>query len=238
MRSLKVILLFFILAIQTLNAQQIPAKFVIEVYDDIYHAMQTRQSPEKPTLLLADNPKEIALFTPGLNQIEIGQDFIDFARRFGKDSVNVIAQIISHELAHVLLEQSTIIKNIGSGYASKEFNKRLRKTHVSLRDHLFERQADEYSFFYSQIAGYQTADIAPQILDSIYKQWNFKDRDLKRYPPLAERKLIAKTASKKMIILKDFFDVAVLANISGKYNLAINLFKFILEEDFDSSSSW
>ena len=217
-----------------INAQQPPAPFVTEVYDDIYQVMHTRQSPDKPNLVLSDNTREIALFSPSSNQIAIGQDFIELARSFGKDSMNVIAQIMSHEMAHVLLEQSSIIKDIGSGYASKAFNKMLKAKHISLRDSLFERQADEYSFFYAQIAGYRTADLAPRILDSIYKQWNLKDKDLKRYPPLVERKLIATTATKKMKILKELFDVAVLSNISGNYNLAIDLFKFILEEDFDS----
>ncbi|MDC0302170.1 hypothetical protein OAL39_00520 [bacterium] len=234
MRNLLICVLLMSLSIQIIQAQQTPAPFVTEVYDDIYQVMHTRQSPEKPNLVLSDNTREIALFSPSINQIAIGQDFIDLARSFGEDSMNVIAQIMSHELAHVLLEQSTIIKNIGSGYASKEFNKRLRKTNASLRDSLYERQADEYSFFYAQIAGYQTSDIAPRILDSIYKQWNLKNSDLKRYPPLAERKLIATTATKKMKILKELFDVGILSAISGQYNLAIDLFKFILEEDFDS----
>ena len=234
MKSLITILTMAILALQSVNAQQSPAPFVTEVYDDIYQVMHTRQSPEKPNLVLSENTREIALFSPSSNQIAVGQDFIELARSFGNDSINVIAQIMSHELAHVLLEQSTIIKNIGSGYASKEFNKRLRETHASLRDSLYERQADEYSFFYAQIAGYQTSDIAPRILDSIYKQWNLKDSDLKRYPPLAERKLIATTATKKMKVLKELFDVGILSSISGQYNLAIDLFKFILEEDFDS----
>ena len=234
MKTLITILTIAVVAFQTLNAQQSPTPFVTEVYDDIYQVMHTRQSPEKPNLVLSDNTREIALFSPSSNQIAVGQDFIELARSFGKDSMNVIAQIMSHELAHVLLEQSSIIKDIGSGYASKAFNKMLKAKHVSLRDSLFERQADEYSFFYAQIAGYRTADLAPRILDSIYKQWNLKDKDLKRYPPLVERKLIATTASKKMKILKELFDVAILSNISGNYNLAIDLFKFILEEDFDS----
>ena len=233
MKKIATTLTFVLFIFQSLTAQQSPAPFVTEVYEDIYQVMHTRQSPEKPALVLSNNTREIALFSPSSNQIAVGQDFIELARSFGKDSMNVIAQIMSHELAHVLLEQSTIIKNIGSGYASKEFNKRLKKTHATLRDSLYERQADEYSFFYAQIAGYRTADLAPRILDSIYKQWNLKNR-LNRYPTLAERKLIATTASKKMKILKELFDVAVVSNLSGNYNLAIDLFKFILEEDFDS----
>ena len=217
-----------------LNAQQTPAPFVYEVYDDIYQVMHTRQSPEKPKLILSDNPKEIALFSPRMNEISIGQQFIDLARAFGADSMNVIAQVMSHELAHVLLEQSSIIKNIGSGYASREFNKRLLETHASLRDSLYERQADEYSFFYAQIAGYHTSDLAPRILDSIYKQWNLKDSDLIRYPVLKERKLIAQTASKKINVLKEIFDISMLSSLSGDYNLSIDLYKFILEEDFNS----
>ena len=234
MRNLLLCIFLMNSLIQIIHAQQTPAPFVIKVYDDIYQVMHTRQSPEKPNLVLSDNSREIALYSPSMNQIAIGQDFIDLARSFGKDSMNVVAQVLSHELAHVLLEQSTIIKNIGSGYASKEFNKRLKKINASLRDSLYERQADEYSFFYAQIAGYPTSELAPRILDSIYKQWNLKNSDLKRYPPLVERKLIATTASKKIKILKDLFDVAMLASLSGNYNLSIDLYKFILEEDFNS----
>ena len=215
-----------------INAQQSLPPFVTEVYDDIYQVMHTRQSPEKPNLVLSLNNKEVASFYPLENQIKIGQGFIDLARNFDKDSVNVIAMVMSHELAHVLLEQSTIIKSIGSGYASKEFDKSIRDTYKDLSYNLYERQADEYSFFYAQIAGYRTTDLAPRILDSIYKQWNLKDKDLKRYPPLVERKLIATTASKKMKILKELFDIAILSNISGNYNLAIDLFKFILKQKF------
>ena len=225
---------FIIIVIQTLNAQQSPARFVSEVYDDIYQVMRTRQSPEKPNLVLSENKRDIANFNSLENQIKVGQDFIDLARDFGEDSVNVVAHVMSHELAHVLLEQSTIIRDIGSGYASVEFNKSLEKKDKTLRDSLFERQADEYSFFYAQLAGYRTSDLASQILDSIYMKWGLKDEDLKKYPPLLERKLIATTASKKIKILKELFDVAVLSNISGNYDLAIHLFKFILEEDFDS----
>lgn len=228
------LLIAFSLVSFVMNSQKAPPEFVVTVYNDIYQVMRTRTSPKKPAIFLSNNKDEIALYTPSLNQIEIGQNFIDMARSFGKDSLNVVAQILSHELAHVLLEQSTLIKKIGSGYASKEFNKRLKKTHASLRDTLFERQADEYSFFYAQIAGFNTKKNASKVLDSIYKQWGFKDKDLKRYPSLEERKLIAQTAANKMKSLNELFDAAILSNIVGKHNLAIDLFQFILDEDFDS----
>ena len=165
------------------NAQQSPAPFVTEVYDDIYQVMHTRQSPEKPNLVLSDNTREIALFSPSMNQIAIGQDFIELARSFGKDSMNVIAQIMSHELAHVLLEQSTIIKNIGSGYASKEFNKRLKKTHSSLRDSLYERHADEYSFFYGAFI---------KLLSKSYSIRNKRQRKGSKFIKMILRELISK----------------------------------------------
>ena len=228
------LLIAFSLVSFVVNSQKAPPEFVVKVYNDIYQVMRTRTSPKKPVIYLSNNHQEIALFTPSLNQIEIGQKFIDMARSFGKDSLNVVAQILSHELAHVLLEQSTVIKKIGSGYASKEFNKRLKKTHATLRDTLYERQADEYSFFYAQIAGYNAKKYAAKVLDTIYKKWGFKDKDLKRYPTLDERKLIAQTASKKMEFLNELFDIAILSNILGKHNLAIDLFQFILDEDFDS----
>jgi hypothetical protein len=54
------------------------------------------------------------------------------------------------------------------------------------------------------------------VLDSIYSHFDLP-HDLKGYPVLEERKLIALTASSRMVILNKIYDVATLAVVAGKY---------------------
>ena len=86
--------------------------------------------------------------------------------------------------------QNKELIKLGSGYASTEFNKQLKKYKQNLRDSIWERQADEYAAFYAHMSGYNTIDISSKLLDSIYIQFELKESQMTRYPPLAERKLI------------------------------------------------
>lgn len=213
-------------------AQEIPV-FVKKVFDDIYSTMDNGQVI-KPNIIISNNIAEVASFTPTSNEIRIGTEFIKLARSFGKDSSVVIAHVLGHELAHVLLQQNDFVKKIGSGYASIDYNKSLRKLHKTLKDSVFERQADEFSALYAYMSGYKTLNIAPTILDSIYQHFQLKDELLTKYPTLAERKLIAKTTSERMQVLASVFDYANIAMIAGKYDIAISMFNTIVKEKFPS----
>ena len=106
-------------------AQKIPV-FVKKVFDDIYSTMDNGQVI-KPNIIISNNIAEVASFTPTSNEIRIGTEFIKLARSFGKDSSVVIAHVLGHELAHVLLQQNDFVKKIGSGYASIDYNKAIDK---------------------------------------------------------------------------------------------------------------
>lgn len=213
-------------------AQEVPA-FVKKVYDDIYSTMDNGQVL-KPKINISDDIKEVASFIPSSNEIIIGNELIKVARSFGIDSSNVIAHILGHELAHVLLQQNDFIKKIGSGYASESYNQNLKKIHQTLQDSVFERQADEYSALYSYMSGYKTISLAPIVLDSIYQHFHLKDITLSRYPPLTERKLISLNTGERMKVLATLFDNANIAMIAGKYDVALILFNTIIKEKFPS----
>lgn len=212
-------------------------EFTTKVYDDIFSTMDNGRIL-KPKLKISDNPSEVATYSPydkeGDPEIRLGVNFIELARAFGKDSCNVLAHVIGHELAHVLLQQNEFVKQIGSGYASKEYNKQLKKIHITLRDSVYERQADEFAGFYAHMAGYNTVNIAPQLLDSIYKKFGLKDSNLNRYPTLQERKLIAKNTKNQMNVLCDMFDAATLCMVAGEYDMSRAFFQTIIQEKFPS----
>jgi hypothetical protein len=236
----KKIFIFFCvnLAVAICQAQEVPA-FAKKVYYDICETMD-RGNVLIPSLVLSLNPKEVASYYPnGQNQngkaeVAIGVKFIELVRGFGADSSNALAHVLGHELAHIILQQTRLIEQIGSGYASTNFNKQLKKFNHSLRDSIFERQADEYSAFYAHMSGYSTVDISSRILDSIYVKFELKESQLTRYPTLKERKLIATTSGKQMKVLKKMFDAGNIATIAGNYEMAIAFYETIINEKFPS----
>ena len=220
------------------QAQEVPA-FAKKVYSDICETMGNGKVL-MPSLILSVNPKEVASFFPnGMNgngkaEVAIGVKFIELVRGFGADSSNAMAHVLGHELAHIILQQNDLINDIGSGYASTDFNKQLKKYKNILRDSIFERQADEFSAFYAHMSGYNTVDISSRLLDSIYVKFELKESQMTRYPPLKERKLIATTSGKQMSVLKKMFDAANIATVAGNYEMAIAFYETIINERFPS----
>lgn len=212
--------------------QDVPL-FVRNVYETMYGSMENG-SIVKPLLVFDNDSRQIVSYYPSENELKIGYEFIQICRSFGLDSSNAMAHVLGHELAHILLQQNDFVKSVGSGYASKEVNKQMKNIHKTLKDSVFERQADEYASFYAHIAGYNTVHIGEKVLDSIYAHFNLRDKDLSRYPSLQERKLICRATAKRMKVLKSLFDYANLATISGNYDIAESCYHVILKEKFPS----
>jgi hypothetical protein len=219
------------------ECQETP-RYISELYNRLYTSMSngTVIKPQikiKDDLNFENSEKQVATYSPLNKTITIGLSFIELTRRFGKDSTNARAHVLSHELAHLFLNHG-YVSVIGTGFASKEFNKEFKKTKEALDDKLGEMEADQWAFFYAYIAGYNTNRIAPVLLDSIYKYYNLNDKSLSQYPPLSERKRYASSASVKMKSMCEAFDFANIAAIHGDFNLSIEIYNAIIQEGFKS----
>ena len=218
-----------------------PPEFAQKVYDDIYSTMSDGKT-NKPRLFVSDEPSEVATFDPSGSEpisggepiIKLGVNFIELVRNFGKDSSNALAHVLGHELAHVILRQNDMINIVGSGYASTEFNKEIKKYKNILRDSLFERQADEYAALYAHMSGYKTTGLGVVLLDSIYTRFKLTDPKLSRYPSLKERKEIVIFSEKKMSVLNKMFDASILCILSENYEMGDALNRAIKQENFSS----
>lgn len=220
------------------KAQYIP-EFVNSVYDNLYTV--ANNSPiGKPKLIYdTKNDKQIVTYRSGrldgtTGEIIVGHRFLTLMRTFGKDSSNALAFVLGHEMAHVLLKQTDHIESLGSGYADRSLRKSLKVIKDSLYTNVFERQADEHAAFYAHMAGYNTTEIGSAVLDAIYKEFNLPD-NLRGYPVLKERKLIAQAAGNRMKILAKIYDAANLSIAGGKYKMAKRLYDIILTEGFESN---
>ena len=193
----------------------------------------------KPTLKIIDDLgeskgyKEVATYSPTNKTISIGTSFLKLTGQFGKDSSNARAHVLSHELAHLFLNHG-FASIIGTGFASVEINKELKKSKAVLEEKMSELEADQWAHFYAYIAGFHTNDIAPKLLDSIYKYYNLTDKKLSKYPKLEERKKFANDASLKMKSMCEVFDFSNMACIHENYELSIELYNTIIQEGFKS----
>ena len=217
------------------EAQTNPPAFVRKVYDDLYQVMDDNHTL-KPKLVLSLEPKAIAHRDAhnedGESVVVIGQGLIELTRNFGKDSMNAMAHVLGHEMAHVFKHQNDL-SLLGSGYASQEYKSKVNSINDSLKIH-FERQADEFAAFYCHMAGYYTTSIGVAVLDSIYNRFQLKDKYLKKYPPLSQRKEIVLNSHDKMNALKLIFDDGLLTLLAGDYVGAEQFFKTILRYQFTS----
>ena len=234
----RTLLIFISCLISTFSIGQEVPKYIGDLYNRLYTSM-SNGTVIKPQLKIKDDrtfetsKKEVATYSPLNKTITIGLSFIELTRKFGKDSTNARAHVISHELAHLFLNHG-YVSVIGTGFASKEFNKEIKKSKEAIEDKLGEMEADQWASFYAYIAGYNTNKIVPMLLDSIYKYYNLNDKSLSKYPPLNERKNYANYASVKMKSMCEAFDFANIATIHGDYKLAKKIYESIIEEGFRS----
>ena len=184
-------------------------------------------------LSLEAKDKEVATYSPYDRTIKVGLSFLELTRKFGLDSTNARAHVLSHELAHLFLNHG-YTNVIGTGFASSLINKELKKSKEDIETKMGESEADQWAFFYAHVAGYKTNKVAPNLLDSIYKYYQLSDQKLSKYPSLAERKNYALQASKKMESMCEAFDFANIGLIHKDFDLSIEIYTAILEEGFKS----
>ena len=233
---MKIILIFIFCAniiFGFAQSQEVPS-FVKKVYDDIFRSM-TNGKIKKPVLQVIKDSSKIIYYAPDLNAIFFSEKFTRVMRSFGKDSMNAVAHVLGHELAHVILQQGDFLK-LGSGYADVDFNEKLNKYQGLLKDSLalFEREADENAIFYAHISGYQTTHIAEKVLNLIYINFKLKDKKLKNYPELTERIAMVNSSSKRMDVLLKLYDFGVISAMKGQFDHAIYFFELIQNEHFYS----
>ena len=156
--------------------------------------------------------------------IKVDLQFYKLCQTFGKDSLNALSIVLSHELGHYYNDHTFCsdfayaISKTNKIYSSK-LKSVTKNEKVSL-----ETQADYKGLFYSAIAGYSPFDVHAKLLDAIYKAYYIKDES-ERYPTKTERKAIAQNALKKTNGLYLLFKKGMNANASKKYQEAITAFE-------------
>ena len=203
-----------------------------EIFDNIILSIGN-SFPEAPKLKLNQQVGG-AFYSPSKKTISIDSEIYKICRTFKSDSLNAMAYILGHELAHHYLNHGWLDENYDDDDQNLSFIKHIKLNTIdSIKQLESETEADLFGGFFAHIAGYNSLKIAPTLLKKIYKEYKLKD-NLKGYPTLLERQVIVQKQLEKLEELKSVFDAATIALATGFYPGAEEGFDFIIKKRFTS----
>jgi hypothetical protein len=210
------------------HAQTNAEKQIKLVFDNLVLAYGNAKSA--PQLIILDEKiiqKTPAFYSPTPKAaIKVDNHFYKLCQTFGKDSLNALSIVISHELAHYYNDHS-FCADFAFAVSKKNIVYANKLKSVSKSEKMSsESQADYQGLFYANIAGYQTFQVYDKLIDAIYKTYNLKDENV-GYPSKSERKELANSALQKSNELYQVFINGLKLKDEKKYSEAISLFEQI-----------
>jgi tetratricopeptide (TPR) repeat protein len=236
-KSFAFLFVFVMASAFSVHAQK-NAEFQINaVFNQLVAAYGSAKSAPQ-LVVLKDKPKQK---TPAFYQaspkpvVKVDVYLYSLCRTFGKDSLNALSVVISHELAHYYNDHTFC----------SDFAFAIRKDNTTLSSKLkalklerigYETQADHTGLFYACIAGYQPLEVSSRLLDAIYVDYQLKDNE-PGYPTKSERKVIVTTAQAKITELYQLFVQGNHELTNKEYSKATTDFE-VLTQHFPSRENY
>lgn len=199
-------------------------QFVFDRLISVYGSAKTK--PEFKIVKKGKVPIPPAKYvTKGLPTIQIDEAFYKICQTFGKDSLNALAIVLSHELTHHFNDHTfcrdygfanlnTVKPNLKKTIGSASSNARKDK----------ETEADIKGFFFAAAAGFEPHGLQEKLITKIYKVYNLENIQ-ENYPSLQERIDLAQSADKKASELFNDFKNGLVALENKQYDVAIKCFE-------------
>ena len=172
-----------------------------------------------PRIELSGRAYSVAGYRRASNTIFIEQQALDACLRFGAEAESALAFLIGHELTHFYQDHHWAESDGVTGFvvASSTF-----EAHTSE-----EEEADLYGAFLSYLAGYQTTELVPRLLDALYASYGLSPEASGNYPSLAGRKQVAAGVAKKAEELILIHKTGAYLLALGRYPEAVSCFQYI-----------
>jgi hypothetical protein len=206
---------------QNLNSKEVTAKKVFNsisyAYGSVMHAPNFELVPK------GMGKRQLLMYYPGDRPVvRMDEEVYDQCISFGKDSLNALAALLGHELAHhyekhdwcssfsfLLGADNSLIKSI----TNQDKNSKQR----------LESEADYYGCFYGYVAGFDTYALLPRLLDKLYSAYKIPD-NIPGYPTKAERIEIAQKRMDEIKKWTGVFDAGEFLFALKQFNLAGSCF--------------
>jgi len=234
--NLNVLLIFvFLLSGITLKAGKNPPekkdyKYKVSkaVYDKI--AIAAKDSRKQPTYNFIYNygkPYYNAYYNPANNTINLGEGIYDLCAEFGEDSLNALAMVLGHELAHFYKDHGWGMAfgtaNEDLDVASKIYKLKL----TSARKTECEAQADYYGGLFGYMAGYKSLNVGPEFFKKLYTAAKLPNVT-NGYPTLQERMKIGENSKKMLEKLIAVYEAGNMLCVTDDFERAASCYDHVI----------
>jgi tetratricopeptide (TPR) repeat protein len=218
----RLILLFFGLS-SFMFGQTKSQKQINSVFDQLVVAFGN--SKPAPVFKIRDgkSAKPAEYSTKSTPTIFIDSYVYEICRSYGKDSLNSLSIILSHELVHYY-EDHTFCADyaVATRYKNKTLAPKLIKSSL-ISSIEKETEADQKGLFYASAAGFSPFGLYTNLINRLYKDYKFPN-ELDGYPSKQERIIYAKNAEVKAKELFGYFQAGLKAIEKKQYDVAIVAF--------------
>jgi tetratricopeptide (TPR) repeat protein len=197
-------------------------KTVQKVFDNLVNAYGNAKAPPKLVLLPNTQKERVVAIYSNVPQptIKVDEQLFDICKKLKSDSLNALATIISHELAHYYNDHTFC-----SDYAFATKNKLLLNASKESKIEK-ETKADRDGLFYAMIAGYQPLQSFETVLNTIYKTYKLP-ATLPGYPSLSERIKMINYQTEEVKDLQAVYDAGVTLLYLNELPKAADCFSYL-----------
>ena len=202
-------------------------KAVRQVFDRLVRAIgDGRTPPGLQVLPAAAGEMRIVWFSPQYSAVIIEERACDLLASLGPDSLEAMAWLLGHELAHYYKDHHWS-GDFGNSLVDLQVGKDLKGLSTQRKKRVeIETEADFFGGLSGYVAGYNTFGIMPRALELLYNAYEL-DANLPGYPSLPERQEIARRAVGQLRLMVPIFEAGYRLLLLGQCEEAARCFEFI-----------
>lgn len=195
----------------------------LRVYNRLVEARGDRRYPVPALVMRKEEARVAQIFYDDL-EIVLEQKAYEVCQSFGDHADAAIATLLGHELTHYY-EKHAWRRSFSAEYRDLPVGIQLD----SLRDDVTnETQADYLGGFLVYSAGFGMFDQGAELISRLYKAYGIPEA-VSGYPSLQDRQTLSKRTTEKLQRLIEIFDMANLLTAVGKYEEALQYYKYVLQ---------
>ena len=195
-----------------------------KVFDALIQARGDRRM-QVPTFVMSRKERYVAWMNPNAVEVGLEEKAYDICTSFGDDSLNVMAIMIGHEIAHYY-EKHSWKKHFAKSHKDLDALELLEGLDEGVRN---ETEADFAVGFLAYSAGFNTFGRMTEFMDKVYKEYGL-DENLKGYPSLSDRKKISEQSEERLKELIEVYEMANYMTAIGQYEYAIEYYQYVLQD--------
>ncbi len=199
-----------------------------KVFDDLIEAKGDKRL-QKPEFVMSENKRYVAWMNGKKTQIGLETAAYDVCIKYGKDSLNAIASLLSHEITHYY-EKHSWGSEFATAFTALDVATTV-KTNARSKDikAMNETEADYLGGFLAYSAGYQTFGVMPKFLVDVYSTYGLPNK-INGYPSLDDRTKLAVESELRLEELVNIFETANYLIVLKQYDVVDEYYTYILKE--------